>query len=207
MPAIISIQYKDTLVRIELDTGEKFDLPPEIMGLHRLAAGVEIGKEEYRQLKDESEKFTCWRKSLQYLSIRNRSSSEVELYLKKKGYSAEAINITIARHREYGYIDDVEFARRFSASRAQKKNTGKNVIRRDLLRKGISKKIIDKAIRETGADQVDMDALYDAAVKKYHSYSNKKNGLQRIYRFLIYRGFDNDSVMKIIRRMKEDGLE
>jgi SOS response regulatory protein OraA/RecX len=63
------------------------------------------------------------------------------------------------------------------------------------------------AIKESGLCNVDMDLLYEMALKKYKSLKDKKNVYAKISSFLSYRGFDYDSIASVLRKLQEENKE
>ncbi len=205
MVQIINIKYSDNYIKIELDTGESLSLTLEVYNMYSLQKGKTIDSELYLQLKDESLKLNCKLKALNYLAIRSRSYREMRIYLTKKGFPGDIIDEILKRFKSEGYIDDYDFAVRFINSRKKSKIIGENALKRDLFKKGVSRDIIKKAIRETGADKIDPDEVYGLAVKKIKSLENKKNKLSKLLYFLRQKGFMEDQVRLIIDRLSEDG--
>ena len=110
---ITSIEYKGHDVIVNINTGESIRFPYDISTLYKLERGKVIDHTEYQQLKDESNRYECNKKALSFLSIRNRSYREIENYLFKKGFSKDIIKSVLNKLRENGYIDDLDFAKKF----------------------------------------------------------------------------------------------
>jgi len=204
MARILKVQHLERHVRVELDNGEKLLIPHSVAGMYRLEAGREPGPEEYLQLKEESSLHTCWNKSLGYLAIRARSAREIEMYLSRKAFSGDVIHKTMDRLREAGLIDDFDFAVRYIKAKMKRKAMGKNLLIRELNAKGISREILRRAIHEAGADVVDIERVYETALAKYHSLEGKKNRFSRLSFFLAQRGFDGETVKRVLERIRKD---
>ena len=203
MITVTKLTYTPTSVKVELDDGEKLQIHIEVAQMHSLRSGNTLSDLEYRQLKEESERFTCREKAMKYLAIRARSGFEMNHYLKKKGFSEYIIKETITRLKELNYIDDFDFAVTFIRHKIDRKTVGKNILIRDLMHKGIEKKLIDRAIKETSADLVNIDEVLDLAQSKFESVKHKKNSKEKVAYFLKSRGFDGQVIGKIIRQLED----
>ncbi len=204
---IIDIKHKDDFIKIDFDTGESFRLTRDIFYLYSLQKGKLVDRVEYQQLKDESDRYTCKQKAFNYLSIRSRSSLELQNYLFKKGFPKDIIREIIEKLREAGYINDYDFAVSYIHHRRNRKAVGEHLLRSELYKKGISRELIKKAIKETGAEVVDLDNLYELALQKLKRLDNKKNKKTKIIYFLKQRGFGERDVRTVIDRLKGDGYE
>lgn len=198
---ITDINYKDDYIKVNIDTGDVFDLPGDILTMYPLSAGKIIDREEYLQLKEESERYNCSRKALNYLSIRSRSSFEMNNYLTKKGFSKDTVREIIEKLKDRNYINDYDYAMSFIDHKKKGKPAGKNLLKSGLIKKGISGEIIKKAINESGINKADPDVLYGIARKKLESLENKKNRIPKLIYFLKQRGFDHDEIRAVIKRL------
>lgn len=204
---ITSIEYTNNYVRVKINTGESIRFPYDIFKLYKLDRGKIIDHTEYQQLKDESNRFECNRKALDFLSIRSRSYREMENYLFKKGFSRDIIKGVLSKLDEKGYIDDLEFAKKFISYKMKRKVIGKNLLKKELFRKGISREIVKRAIRETGSDTIDSEEVYRIAKKKLEGLKNKKNRASKLFYFLNQRGFESEMIHNVIERLKKDGFD
>ena len=201
MAAIQKIIYGEHSIKLELDNGESLKLPYSVVSDYSLSSGIDITGEVYLKIYDESLKFSCMQKGLSYLSGRSRSAHEMRVYLKKKAFSNEHIESVIIRLTERGYLNDYEFALSFIKNRISMKKYGMEKIKRDLYLKGIDRNIIDETLEECNARAVDEDALYSLAQKKYYAVKDKKNSYMKTAAFLKSRGFDYDSIRKVLARV------
>ncbi len=204
---IVSLEYKSDHVTITLDTGESIKFPFDLYKLYKLETGKKLDRTEYLQLKEESERFECNRKAVNYLSIRSRSSREMENYLIKKGFSKDIIINILKELRDTGYLNDLDFAKRYITSKKKRKTIGKNLLRKELLGKGVSRDTINRALKETSFDHDDITEIYTLATKKLTSLEKKTNKKSKLIYFLHQRGFDNDVIYTVIEQLENDGFE
>jgi regulatory protein len=207
MPQILNIKYNDSFIKVELDTGESLMLPFNVFSLYPISAGKIVDSLLYQQLKEESDRFACKQKALNYLAVRSRSEQEVRNYLFKKGFQKDIINEILIGIKDNGYLDDYDFALRYISSKKRAKVIGQNALKRDLFKKGIDKNIIRKAIKETGADITDPDEIFELALKKLKSLENKKNRIAKLIYFLKQKGFNEDAIRSVVHRIGNEGHE
>lgn len=151
-----------------------------------------IGAEEQKKANEYSVKL---------LSYRPRSQKEIEDKMQQKGYDSHVINGTLQWLKEYGLINDEDFAKEYIMSRSKK--YGSNRIRIELSRKGVDEDIIKGILDE----KIDYDGEYSTALehakKKIKSY--KGEGRDAVYRklgsYLKRRGFSYDIISKILREL------
>lgn len=207
MVEITEIRMKELSATVSFSTGESAELPHGVLLLHRLAKGKLIETLEYLQLKEESDRYLCRQKALKYLSIRNRSSAEMETYLRKKDFSKEIIREVLAGVREAGYIDDLEFARAFIRYRRGRKVVGEHLLRSELYRKGVARDLVSRALAETRPEAADPDEVFRLARKKLQSLGTKRNRTQKLAHFLRQRGFDGEAIRAVLDRLRGEGEE
>jgi len=204
MPDIIKLLFKDNYVQLELDNSEKLKISFDAYSMYKLSSGTTLTTECYMEIYEESKKFECMEKAFNQLAVRGRSVDELRQYLKKKNFSEKHIEETLDYLKHKGYLNDFDFSISFVKAKIKSRKSGKDIIVRDLYRKGIGRKIIDKVIRESGADVPDEDALYELAMKKYKSVKDKKNSFMKVSNFLRGRGFDFESINRVLRKIKTD---
>lgn len=204
MLRVDKIIFRENSVQIELDNSEKLVVSYSAYSMYKISAGTELTAESYMELFDESKKHQCMEKGLNQLAARSRSVDELRRYLMKKNFSEKHIEETLNYLKERGYLNDYDFSESFVKSKLRSGKSGKAIIVRDLYRKGVERKIIDKVVRETGLNAPDEVALYQLAVKKYMSVKDKENCFVRVGNFLRGRGFDYESIKRVLRRIKSE---
>lgn len=204
MATIQKIIYGEHSVKLDLDNGESLKLPYAVVSEYFLSSGLLLEGEIYLKIYDESLKFACMQKALAHLSLRSRSAHELRTYLKKKLFREDHIETAITLLKEKGYVNDYDFSISFIKSRMAMKKYGSRIIKRDLFLKGIDRNIIDETMEECNAHEVDEEALFLLAQKKYRAVKDKKNSYMKTAGFLKGRGFDFDSIRKVLARVVED---
>ena len=146
-------------------------------------------------------------KATTYLNRSPHTEKEVIDYLLHKGYEADEAEAAAARLKEYGYIDDLSYAR-FYFEYSFEKGRGSGRISRELAAKGISRELIDLAYSqlENVPDEYEM-ALSLAAqiagesggVTSEMSYTDRQKLQAKIIRRLASRGFSGSDCYSAAR--------
>lgn len=136
-------------------------------------------------------------KATAYLSRKPHTQQEVTDYLLRKEYSPEETADAVARLKEYGYIDDLAYAKLYFEYGFEKAR-GKDRIARELAGKGVSRDVIEQAYDELEevpdeeetafslAQQIVREAGADPAAM---TYEEKQKLQAKIVRRLASRGF------------------
>lgn len=205
MTQIIDIKFSESYIRIDLDTGETLRMSPEIYSIYSLSREMMIDSPLYHQLKEESERWQCKQKALNYLAVRSRSTQEMRTYLYKKGFSKDIIDEIVTGLKDNGYIDDYDFAVRFINTKRRSKIIGENSLKRDLYKKGLNREIIKKALKATETGNPNIKDIYELALKKVIALENKKNKQVKLIYFLNQKGFQENQIRSVIDKLKNEG--
>ncbi|MCL4353633.1 RecX family transcriptional regulator [Patescibacteria group bacterium] len=139
--------------------------------------------------------------SLKFLSYRPRSEKEVRNHLKIKNETGNLlIDKVIQKLKEQNFINDSEFAKWWIEQRLMFKPRSSNLIKRELLQKGIDKEIIDAQFSIFSFQfSNELENAQRLITKKFSRYKGVPS--QAIYRkmgrFLAGKGFDWE-VIKIV---------
>lgn len=142
------------------------------------------------------------------LSRRARSSKEIRDYLGKKKVPQEVIDAVLLKLQEQKFQDDEQFARWWKERRTRYKSRSDRVIQFELRQKGISDEIIELVMSEK-TDESKSD--YEKALLLGQKYRKKIVGLpyhdqyRRLGAFLSQRGFDFDTIRRVIDDVLERG--
>lgn len=151
------------------------------------------------------------------LESRPRSIAEVRRHLTGAGYRGDLVEEAMTRLVQLGYLDDVEFARSWIASRDRAHPRGERALRSELARKGVSREVVDAALDEREAPGAEVapsggtaqaeSADESAAV---HLLARRRASLERVtdprirrqraYALLARSGFDPDIAARLAER-------
>jgi regulatory protein len=200
------VSYKGDLVRLVFDTGNSVMLPVTIEYSKYFRKGISISEDEYQLLHSTSEKYLCITKAIGLIARSAKSEFQIIQYLKKKKYSKDAIDGAIIYLREKQFINDEDYAKRFAVSLSKRKAVGSRMLLSELQKKGIKKAVAEKALSEVELNRDNHDTAYSAAQKKIKTLKGKKDIKIKLWRFLKSRGFSDDIVYTVLKKIKSEGL-
>ena len=141
--------------------------------------------------------------ALRLLTGRDRSCSELRKRLKERGFVEEAIDETISRCLDYGYLDDQRFAH--NKARAMV-SSGRAVGRRAALEmkkyglaSGLAEQALEAAAKETNLGEL----LHEMMQRRYPDYEQTQADArlrQRIVSYFQRRGFPLSLILDTIKR-------
>lgn len=194
----ITPQKKKNRLNIYIDNKFYCGLEAEIVLSNRLKIGTEITEEKIKDLALKSDKEVAKNKALVYISKRCKSTKEVKDYLIKKGYLQVVVDEVTNFLKEYKYLDDEEYQKIYINANKYK---GKNLIKYQLISKGI-----DKESAQTSIDSIgNQEGVIQVLLEKYLRNKEKtKENISKAYRHLIGKGFDTEEVLRVINRLRSD---
>ncbi|MDF0644523.1 MAG: RecX family transcriptional regulator [Nitrospira sp.] len=134
--------------------------------------------------------------SVRYLARFDRTTKQVEEFLRARGASPIQITRTVRRLATLRYLDDSAYAERWIASRLSRGPFGTVRLRVELLRRGLPEAVIDAALRRA-LGEVDQDALARRAVGLKQRRGSRLSR-QQMLRLLRQRGFEEDVISRIM---------
>lgn len=197
----LKIQKRDKS-RVNVFLDDEYAFPVSLDAALELKKGQELSDAEIDALKNADAYSKAYNASLRYLSYRQRSQSELEIYLKKKEYSEEITAHTVERLLEKGYLNDAEFARMWIADRNRFRPRAARALRMELRQKGVDNSVIDEAL--IGLDEE--EAAWNAVQSKLARWQSLDDFelRKKVSGFLGRRGFGYDAVRSVLERAKEE---
>lgn len=194
---------KQDRVSIYIDDQFSFGLSQDISYKFHLTVGMEITDEFINEILMKEEERKVLDSALNFLSYRARSEKELYTRLTQKEYPNDFIIKAISYCKEYGYINDKEFALSFIRDKTNLNKYGPKKLRYELYKKGVSQNIIDEVLVPDKDSEYEM--ALDLGLKKIGRYKNDDK--DAIYRklggFLQRKGYSHDIVYKVLREIVE----
>ncbi len=123
--------------------------------------------------------------------------------LVKKGEPAADVDVAIERLRASGLLDDANFARQLTRSKALGPGLSRRRIQQELIKRGVSRSISEDAIDEVFEDEeIDEGASIERVARKKLRLLTKVDDAtrkRRLYSFLTRRGYDGDDIQRVLR--------
>ena len=129
-----------------------------------------------------------------------KTKRQVKDYLIGKGYSEEVAWYCVDKLKEYDYINDVEYSKRYIESTS--KNQGNRLVEYKLMMKGVKKEDIQNAYLEADVDG--NENAKNVAIKYLKNKEITKENIAKTYRYLIGKGFSYEQANYALSEFKED---
>lgn len=160
----------------------------------RLKQNAETDAEKLAEILDSAEKQEAVEKALSYCSKTLKTKKQVKDYLTRKGYKESTVWYCIDKLKEYSYIDDEEYSKRFAESVS--KTQGRRLTEYKLMAKGVKKEDIEKAF--DGLNINEEENASKVAEKYLKNKERTKENLHKAYRYLIGRGFGYETAKSAV---------
>lgn len=200
------VELSKSRSKVYIDQELAFVLYKGELRLYHIKEGKEIAETDYKLLMEEVLPKRAKLRCMNLLKSREYTRTQLKDKL-RQGYYPEAIMEEALDYVEsYHYIDDERYVYSFITYNNEKKSRRR--IENDLLSKGVSKEIINKAWQEwesEGNAQDEYEQIKDIlAKKKFDTESATSKEYQKIYAHLARKGFSTESIRKVLRNREDD---
>ena len=139
------------------------------------------------------------------LEARSRGVAELRRLLIRKGEPEPEVDAAIERLRSSGILDDANFARQLTRSKAVGAGLSRRRIGQELAKRGVARDICDEAIEAVFDEEgIDEAASIDRVARKKLRMLTKVDDAtrrRRLYAFLARRGYDSDAIRRVIQTL------
>jgi regulatory protein len=142
-----------------------------------------------------------WTYALRLLGGRALSAGEVRAKLRARAAAESDVEPTMARLKEYGYLDDARFAEAYAAARRDNQGFGRFRVMQDLRKRRVAGAVAEKASTQAFAE-VDETAQALAFIERKlrgKNLSDDKN-LANAFRRLRTAGFGSGAAIAALKR-------
>ncbi len=132
----------------------------------------------------------------------DRSEQNIRQKISMAGYRGSFVDDAIDSLKEYGYIDDLRFARYYAESMRDTKGRSAFAISRSLYEKGISRDVIDTVMGELDIDE-DAQILKVLSSKGYNEENIRQiddKERQKLISSFMRKGFSYDLISIYVRK-------
>jgi regulatory protein len=151
---------------------------------------------------------TTYDRALNVLDTRARSVVELRRALIRKGEPAADVDAAIERLRGNGLLDDANYARQLTRSKALTAGHSRRRIGQELAKRGVERSVADAAIADVFEDEAvdEAAAIERVAMKKLRTLATVDADVRRrrLYAFLGRRGYGHDEIQRAMRRVLND---
>jgi regulatory protein len=179
---------------IFIDNKYSFALSENGLLTQGLKIGVELSEEKLGIIKDNAVIDKGIYRVLDLISRRPRSKWEVEDYLKRKDYKPEEINKIVESIDERGYINDLDFAKRWVESRRLLKPISKRKLTMELRQKRVVEDFIKQVLED---DQTDEQEVIKKLIDKKRRQTRYQDN-QKLIAYLARQGFSYSDIKDVL---------
>jgi len=199
---VTQVERKRGRVSVFVDGERALELSTKLAAEQGIRPGRTVTSEELVELATADERRRAMDSAVRLLSYGPKSVHELRDRLKRKSLGPEAIDATVGRLKELGYVEDAAYARSWAESRQSSRPRSARLIASELRLKGIAPQL---ALEATSAIS-DEDAAYEAAAGRLRALRGLqyKKFRERLGRFLTSRGFDYGVARETIERCWEE---
>jgi regulatory protein len=192
-------------VNVYVDGAFRIAAAQEVLLRAGLYVGDEVTESRLEELAAEDLFWKARDSSLNLLSFRARTATELRRRLREKGFPEEVVERCVAELVERGLVDDSAFAETFVRDRVRLRPSGARRLAQELRRKGVDADTAGEAIEEVlRSEDVSELELARVAVSKWARRSGEEpeRARRRLYGFLARRGFGGDTVRQIMEEVE-----
>ena len=182
-------------ILVEFEGGESLRSTLAAVTDARLYVGMELGEEEYAELRRSSSRGLERQKALELLSRRPHSRKELKDKLLRRGVSEEDAEDCVAWLAERGFLDDEEYAGAVARHYAAK-GYGAGRVRSELQRRGIDRELA----ADTLSDLPDSAGKIDAFLARRLDDPHDREAVRKVSAALFRRGFSWEEIRAALRR-------
>lgn len=194
MYKVLGVEQKGSRILVFLDNDISFLLYKKDIRVFNITEDAVIEKRVYQDIIETLYK-RARERALYILDDGYKTEKQIRDKLISGYYPETVINRVIKYLKEYALIDDFKYCKLYIDYKASSRS--KKQIIQELYIKGVSRDIIDNAFLDSEYNEE--DSLMKVLEKKVTGYDlNSQKDVQRLYRYLIGKGYDYSEVKKAL---------
>jgi regulatory protein len=203
----VSVQKKHPdRVSVYIDNKFAFGMTEVDALFYHIKEGEEITDKRYAEILNELIYAKARDKAVRLLGFSARTEKELLTKL-STDYSEEISTRVIEMLKGYGYVNDKEYAISYAKDCFNLKGWGRQKIKSELKRKGVSDEIITSVFDELDADNNinENDSAYELLQKRLKGNTELDfKEKSKHYRYLLSRGFTTDVINSAFNRLTDN---
>ncbi|MBQ7579473.1 MAG: RecX family transcriptional regulator [Clostridia bacterium] len=202
MSKITKITQQRNKARVNLFVDGSFfcSLMAETAIANGLKENKEVDEEYLKEIILESEQRRAMDYCLFILAKKPYTRFELKTKLITKGYEDDVVYYVLNKLSEYNYVNDSEYAQ-FYANNCGLKSARQ--IEQKLMQKGVSSENIKNAVNGVKI-KGESDKIAIISAKYLKNKPKNDENLNKLFRYLVSKGFSYEDVKSQIRRYKDD---
>ncbi len=184
--------------KVEVDGEFAFVLYRRELSHYQIREECEVSEESFEQIKKEVIIKRAKLRAMHLLNDMDRTESQLRTKLRQSCYTEDVVEAALAYVKSFGYIDDLDYAKRYIQNRQNQKS--KRELYAQLVGKGIERELIELAMEEcyTGEDD-EIEAIRRLAAKrKYHFRDATREEQQKQMAYFMRKGFSYENIRRAL---------
>ena len=181
---------------VHLEAGNSFPLYKKELALYEISEGAVLSSESYHEIMHVLLPKRACHRAMHLLEKMDRTEYQIRKKLQDDGYPSEIVEYVVDYVKSFHYIDDIRYAWNYIDFR--KNDQSKRQIMMALQEKGISEGDIQAALNDTEfPDEIDQIRNW---IEKKHYCQDRADikEKQRMYQFLMRKGYNASDIRKMI---------
>ena len=189
-------------VRVQVDGGPFATVSVQDVAALGLKLGRALDAAAVSAIERRAEAFAARAVALRMLGYRALPAREITRRLTRKGHARPVAEAVVSELEAAGLVNDAEFARHFTLTRATRRRYGPARLEADLRRLGVDEHVAAEAVRETlEREAIEPSALLrEAAERKLKALAGLDTAVQRrrLRAYLMRRGFAGGAIAPVM---------
>lgn len=184
-----------------VDGRQAFTLPEEVLARLGLEVGARLGDEERGRLDEASASLKAREAALRLLAVRARTRSELVGRLRRKGHDAAVIGAVVDRLEAAGLVDDRAFAELLTEERMRLRPVGRRRLSQELRARGVPARVAGEVLDRAYEDNPEHGLALRVARARARRAAGGSRARERLYAFLVRRGFARATAFEVVREV------
>lgn len=195
--------------RVFWSDGTAWRVPDFVIDSMNVSKGAIYHAKERHELWEVSQRERAKLSALNMLAVRDHTRFELSRKLFNKGFRKEAVDFATSSLDELGLIREEEYANRLAASKLTKAGKGENLVVANLVSKGISRDIAQKAVSAASNDESQFESAVEwlsRSGKKYVLALNSAMGKEsraKLAAALYRRGYNGEVIKRVVNEVSK----
>lgn len=184
---------------VYVDDEYTVSLSAETCMIYQLKTGSRVDEDTWKEAVFSDNTKYAFDRAVSLLSHKMRTRSELIDRLLDKDIDENAVHAAIEKLSDYGYVDDITYAKEFVQSAILAGKHGRKVVSYKLKTKGIDDDIIEDALNGYTHDiEKEIAQGHLEILSKQYQNEQVQKKRRKIYAALTRRGFDYDIINTLL---------
>lgn len=184
-------------INVYLDDGRFFAVYRKEVRGRNLEPGAELTEGQLAEIYSSILVPRARKRAMHLLEQMDRTEAQLREKLRQNAYPEDIAEDAVAYVKKFHYIDDRRYALNYVRYRSQSKS--RRQLSQELLRKGVSREIIEEIFSEEWGQEDETPKILGWLKKKhYDPASASLKDRQKIYQFLLRKGFRSDDILRVL---------